>query len=107
MFVIDFVICRGVPLRDDALDLLVLLELLGLAFLLEMDRLEVLPAEKRILQPLVQGDKDALDVVVDPLQAAEALQVLVRLPRIVNVAVILPLDEEEYIPFRFVLLVVF
>lgn len=94
MVVIDVGIRRSVPLGDDTLNLLVRLELLGLALLFNLERFEIFARGGRVVEDVLMSRPDGLDVVLDALEALEALEVLVRLPGVVDVAVALPLDEE-------------
>lgn len=50
--------------------------------------------------------KDLFDVVLDALEPLEPLQVLVRFPRVVNVTVVLPLDEEDEVALGLILFIV-
>lgn len=80
-------------------------EFVRLAFPLEVNGFEVFATEGRVRQREVLRPEDLLDVVVDALETFEALQVFVRLPRVVNVTVVLPFDEEDEVALRFILLV--
>lgn len=97
MVVVDVLVGGSLTLGNDALDDLVVLELLGLALALEVNSLEVLAAEARVLHEVDLGPVHVLDVVLDALEPLEAAQVLVRLPRVVDVAVALPLDEKAHV----------
>lgn len=105
MVVVDVGVGGSVPLSDDALDLLVSLQLLRLALAVDLERFEVFAAGVGVLEDALLVRPNDLDVVLDALEALEPLEVLVRLPCVVNVTVVLPLDEEAEVSRRFVLLV--
>lgn len=107
MIMVNVVVGGSVALGNDPLDDLVPVELLRQALLVNLQRLEILARRGGVVEDALSSSPHRLDVVLDALEALEALEVFVRLPRVVNVRVVLPLDEETQVARRFVLLVLF
>lgn len=106
MLVIDISIRGSSALRDDSFDLLVALELLGLSFLVDLERLDVLSTSRRIAAtPSLFGER-TLDVILDSLESFERAKAVKHLPRVVDVTIALPFDEVAHVPLRLVSLVV-
>ena len=106
MIVIDVMIGRGVSLSNDALDLLEAFELFDPAFLLNLERLDIFAARRWVVEDALLYLPDVLDVVLDPLETFEVLEVVVHLPGVVQVTVALPLDEEAQVGARVIVVVV-
>lgn len=85
MLMIDICVCRCVAFRNNTFNLLVAFKLLRQALLVDLDSFKIFSTRRRIIQDLLTQCPRTLDVVVDPLESLEALQVIVRLPRVVNV----------------------
>lgn len=89
---VDISIGRSIPLRHDTFDLLVTLELLCQALLVNLDRLKVLATGRRVVDDFLPQRPGSLDVIIDSFETFETFQVVVCLPRVVDVRVILPFD---------------
>jgi hypothetical protein len=106
MIVVDIGISGGIPLGDDALDLLVPLELVGESLPLDMESLEILAVRRRVVEDPLLRSPDSLDVVLDSLESLEPFEHVVRLPGVVDVTVLAPLDEESKVVLGFVAIII-
>ena len=94
MIMIDISVGRSVALGDNPLHDLVAVQLFRQSLFVDLERFEIFSRRRLVLQDTLTSGPDRLDVVLDPLEALESLELLVRLPSVVNVRVSLPLDEK-------------
>lgn len=106
MIVVDVGIPGSIPLGDDALHLLVSLELVGETLLLDKESLEVLAIRRRVVEDPLLRSPDSLDVVLNSLESLEPLEHVVGLPGVVDVTVLAPLDEESKVVLGLVSIII-